>query len=75
MQERTKGEIDQYGSIVPTVVWRPGLRAVSFGSFEDVEELYAAARELAPVMIDQALDPQGDWTPGVYEGVVPLARV
>ena len=74
VQERTKAEIDQFGSIVPTVVWRPGLRAVSFGSFSDVEELYTAAKELAPVMIDQALDAHGDWVPGVYEGVVPLAK-
>ncbi|MDE2746078.1 MAG: patatin-like phospholipase family protein [Chloroflexota bacterium] len=73
VQERTKAEIDQFGSIVPTVVWRPGLRAVSFGSFGDVEELYASAKELAPVMIDQALDLQGDWKPGIYEGVVPVA--
>ena len=73
-QERTKAEIDQFGSIVPTVVWRPGLRALSFGSFGDVTELYAAAKELAPVMIDQALDSQGNWKPGVYEGVVPLAK-
>ena len=75
VQERTKAEIDQFGSIVPTVVWRPGLRAASFGSFHDVEELYAAARDLAPVMIDQAIDANGDWLPGIYEGVVPLAKV
>ena len=75
VQERTKAEIDQFGSIVPTVVWRPGLRALSFGSFRDVKELYAEAKELAPVMIDQALDAQGEWIPGVYEGVVPLAKV
>jgi len=74
VQERTKAEIDQFGSLVPTVVWRPGLRALSFGSFGDVTELYAAAKELAPVMIDQALDTQGNWKPGVYEGVVPLAK-
>ena len=75
VQERTKAEIDQFGSLVPTVVWRPGLRAESFGSFHDVNELYGAARELAPVLIDQALDQQGEWIPGIYEGVVPLAKV
>ena len=75
VQERTKAEIDQFGSILPTVVWRPGLRAESFGSFHDVEDLYAAARDLAPVMIDQALDASGEWIPGVYEGVVPVAKV
>ncbi len=74
-QERTKSEIDQFGSLVPTVIWRPGLRAASFGSFEDVDELYAAAKELAPVMIDQAIGPDGEWLPGVYEGVVSVARV
>ena len=74
VQERTKAEIDQFGSIVPTVVWRPGLRALSFGSFSDVEELYEAAKDMAPVMIDQALDANGDWQPGIYEGVVPLAK-
>lgn len=75
VQERTKAEIDQFGSIVPTVIWRPGLRAESFGSFHDVRELYKSAKELAPVMIDQALNQQGDWIPGIYEGVVPLAKV
>lgn len=75
VQERTRAEIDQFGSIVPTVVWRPGLRALSFGSFGDVEDLYAAAKDLAPVMIDQALGADGEWAPGVYEGVVPVARV
>ncbi|MCY3923298.1 MAG: patatin-like phospholipase family protein [Chloroflexi bacterium] len=75
VQERTKAEIDQFGSIVPTVIWRPGLRAESFGSFHDVNKLYGEAKELAPVMIDQALDPQGEWIPGIYEGVVPVARV
>lgn len=75
VQERTKAEIDQFGSIVPTVVWRPGLRAESFGSFHDVRELYAAAKDLAPVMIDQATGANDDWIPGVYEGVVPLAKV
>lgn len=75
VQERTKAEIDQFGSIVPTVIWRPGLRAESFGSFHDVNELYGEAKELAPVMIDQALDRQGEWIPGIYEGVVPLAKV
>ena len=75
VQERTKAEIDQFGSIVPTVIWRPGLRAESFGSFHDVKELYGEARELAPVMIDQALDSLGEWIPGIYEGVVPLAKV
>ncbi len=75
VQERTKAEIDQFGSIVPTVIWRPGLRAESFGSFHDVKELYGEARELAPVMIDQALDPHGEWIPGIYEGVVPVAKV
>ena len=74
-QERTKSEIDQFGSLVPTVIWRPGLRAASFGSFEDVDELYAAAKDLAPVMIDQAIGPNGEWLPGVYEGVVSVARV
>ena len=74
-QERTKSEIDQFGSLVPTVIWRPGLRAASFGSFEDVDELYAAAKDLAPVMIDQAIGPDGEWLPGVYEGVVSVARV
>ncbi len=74
-QERTKAEIDQFGSLVPTVVWRPGLRAASFGSFADVAELYDTARELAPVMIDQALSADGAWQPGVYEGVVPVAQV
>ena len=74
-QERTKAEIDQFGSIVPTVIWRPGLRAESFGSFHDVNELYGEAKELAPVMIDQALDQQGEWIPGIYEGVVPVAKV
>ncbi len=74
VQERTIGEIDRFGSLLPTVVWRPGLRARSFGSFSDVEELYAAAADLAPAMIDQALNADGGWTPGVYEGVVPLAR-
>ena len=74
-QERTKSEIDQFGSLVPTVIWRPGLRASSFGSFEDVDELYAAAKDLAPVMIDQAIGPDGEWLPGVYEGVVSVARV
>ena len=75
VQERTKAEIDQFGSIVPTVIWRPGLRAESFGSFHDVNKLYGEAKELAPVMIDQALDSQGAWIPGIYEGVVPVARV
>ena len=75
VQERTKAEIDQFGSLVPTVVWRPGLRAESFGSFHDVNELYGEAKELAPVMIDQALDQQGEWIPGIYEGVVPVAKV
>lgn len=75
VQERTKAEIDQFGSLVPTVICRPGLRAASFGSFDDVEELYAAAKDMAPVMIDQALDQDGEWTPGVYEGVVPVAKV
>lgn len=75
VQERTKAEIDQFGSIVPTVIWRPGLRAESFGSFHDVNELYREAKELAPVMIDQALDSQGEWIPGIYEGVVPVANV
>ncbi len=75
VQERTKAEIDQFGSIVPTVIWRPGLRAESFGSFHDVKELYGEARELAPVMIDQALDSLGEWIPGIYEGVVPVAKV
>ena len=75
VQERTKAEIDQFGSIVPTVIWRPGLRAESFGSFHDVKELYGEARELAPVMIDQALDRRGEWIPGIYEGVVPVAKV
>lgn len=75
VQERTKAEIDQFGSIVPTVIWRPGLRAESFGSFHDVNELYREAKELAPVMIDQALDSQGEWIPGIYEGVVPVAKV
>ncbi len=74
-QERTKSEIDQFGSLVPTVIWRPGLRAASFGSFEDVDELYAAAKDLAPVMIDQAIGPDGEWLPGVYEGVVSVAKV
>ena len=74
-QERTKAEIDQFGSMLPTVVWRPGLRAASFGSFHDVNDLYAEAKELAPVMIDQALDRQGEWIPGIYEGAVPLAKV
>ena len=74
-QERTKSEIDQFGSLVPTVIWRPGLRAASFGSFEDVDELYAAAMDLAPVMIDQAIGPDGEWLPGVYEGVVSVAKV
>ena len=75
VQERTKAEIDQFGSEVPTVVWRPGLRAASFGAFDDVEELYAAAKDMAPVMIDQALDVEGQWLPGIYEGVVPVAKV
>ncbi len=75
VQERTKAEIDQFGSEVPTVIWRPGLRAASFGSFDDVEELYATAKDMAPVMIDQALDADGEWIPNVYEGVVPVARV
>ncbi len=75
VQERTKSEIDQFGSLVPTVIWRPGLRAASFGSFDDVEDLYAAARDMAPVMIEQALGPEGQWLPGIYEGVVPVARV
>ncbi len=75
VQERTKAEIDQFGSIVPTVIWRPGLRAESFGSFHDVNKLYGEAKELAPVMIDQALDQQGEWIPGIYEGVVPVAKV
>lgn len=75
VQERTKAEIDQFGSMVPTVIWRPGLRAASFGSFHDVRDLYESAKELAPVMIDQALDADGGWKPGIYEGVVPLAKV
>ena len=75
VQERTKAEIDQFGSIVPTVIWRPGLRAESFGSFHDVNKLYGEAKELAPVMINQALDQQGEWIPGIYEGVVPVAKV
>ena len=75
VQERTKSEIDSFGSLAPTVVWRPGLRAESFGSFHDVAELYAAAKDLAPAMIDLAINENGDWTPGVYEGVVPLAKV
>ncbi len=74
VQERTKSEIDQFGSLVPTVVWRPGLRAESFGSFADVEELYGHAKDLAPSMIDQALDANGNWISGVYEGVVQVAR-
>ncbi len=74
IHQRTLAEIDQFGSLVPTVVWRPGLRAESFGSFSDVEELYESARELAPVMIDQALSDSGEWKPGVYEGVVPALR-
>ena len=75
VQERTKSEIDQFGSMVPTVIWRPGLRAESFGSFHDVEELYAAAKDLAPAMIDQAIGSNGEWIPGVYEGVVSVAKV
>ena len=75
VQERTKAEIDQFGSLAPTVIWRPGLRAASFGSFHDVDDLYGKAKELAPVMIDQALDHHGEWIPGIYEGVVPLAKV
>ncbi len=75
LQERTKAEIDQFASHAPTVVWRPGLRAASFGSFHDVEELYAAAKDLAPPMIDLAIGEHGDWIPGVYEGVVSVAKV
>ncbi len=75
VQERTKAEIDQFGSEVPTVIWRPGLRAASFGSFHDVADLYAAAKDMAPVMIEQALGPDGKWMPGIYEGVVPVAKV
>lgn len=75
VQERTKAEIDQFGSLLPTVIWRPGLRAESFGSFHDVHKLYGEAKELAPVMIDQALNRQGEWVPGIYEGVVPVAKV
>ena len=74
IQQRTLAEIDQFGSIIPTVVWRPGLRAQSFGAFSDVHELYEAARQLAPVMIDQALSGDEDWRPGVFEGVVPALR-
>ena len=75
VKERTDREIDHFASDVPTVIWRPGLRAESFGSFHDVERLYQLANELAPVMIDQALDANGAWIPNIYEGVVPVAKV
>ena len=74
VQTRTKAEIDQFGSLVPTVVWRPGLRAASFGAFHDVEDLYHHAADMAPSMIDQALDADGRWISGIYEGVVSVAK-
>ena len=75
VKERTDREIDHFASDVPTVIWRPGLRAESFGSFHDVDHLYALANELAPLMIDQALDANGEWIPNIYEAAVPMAKV
>lgn len=74
VQQRTNYEIDHLGSAARTVIWRPGLHASSGGSFEEVEHLYQIACEIAPPLIDHARNEDGSWRPGVYEGVVPVAR-
>ena len=74
VEQRTSYEIDHLGSAARTVIWRPGLHASSSSTFTDVEELYQTAREIAPALIGQARQPDGSWRPGVYEGVVPMAR-
>ena len=71
-QERTQSEVDQFGGEARTIIWRPGLQASSGSSFGDVDELYSAARDLAPALIEQARSPDGSWKPGIYEGAVSV---
>ena len=72
VEQRTRNELEHLSAGVPTVVWRPGLRADSAGSFADVEELYHAAEGMAPALIDAARRVDGSWIPGIYQGAVPL---
>ena len=72
VERRTERELDHLAPEVPTVVWRPGLSAHRSASFKDVDDLYAAARGMAPHLIAQARRPNGEWIPGVYEGAVPV---
>ena len=71
-QERTQSEVDQFGREARTVIWRPGLQASSGSNFSDVEELYRAAQDLAPALIEQARSPDGSWKQGIYEGAVSI---
>ena len=57
VERRTERELDHLAPEVPTVVLRPGLSAHRSASFSDVEQLYEAARGMAPHMIARARPP------------------
>ena len=73
-EQRTRYELDHLSQGVPTVVWRPGLRAGSVGSFAEVDEMYEAVQGMAPALIEQARGADGGWIPGVYQGAVPVGK-
>lgn len=72
VEQRTRYELEHFAADVPTVVWRPGLRPNSPGSFIEVETLYQAAKDMAPSLIDSTRRADGGWIPGVYQGAVPV---
>ena len=74
VEQRTRYELDHLSGGVPTVVWRPGLRTASAGSFAEVNELYHAAQGMAPALIDQSRREDGSWIAGVYHGAVPVGE-
>ncbi len=73
-QERTRSEVDQFGREASMVIWRPGLQAASGSNFRDVGQLYEAARELAPALIERSRNADGSWRRGIYEGAVSIRR-
>lgn len=72
VEQRTRYELTHLAAGVPTVVWRPGLRARNAGSFAEVDELYESVQGMAPFLIDAARRLDGRWIPGVYQGAVPV---
>ena len=72
VEQRTRYELTHLAAGVPTVIWRPGLRARNAGSFAEVDDLYDAVQGMAPALIDAARRIDGRWIPGVYQGAVPV---